>query len=145
MDDESRALIEQMLAEEQYYYGQDTIATLPTTSTTTINKRKPKKSSASGSSSSSSAAKKLKTERKCNGHTRTERGREKKLAFFFFLAWAKQENVNYITIAMISSASLPSHKTRWTSTEDELLRSAIVCVLLTKQKPRREERRENQF
>ncbi|KAI7859624.1 hypothetical protein BDC45DRAFT_496457 [Circinella umbellata] len=88
MDDESRALIEQMLAEEQYYYGQDTIATLPTTNTnTTINKRKPKKSLTSNNNNSTT--KKLKTE------------------------------------TMISSASLPSHKTRWTSTEDDLLRSAI--------------------
>lgn len=28
MDDESRKLIEQMLAEEQYYYGTDTITSL---------------------------------------------------------------------------------------------------------------------
>ncbi|KAI9251008.1 hypothetical protein BDA99DRAFT_522393 [Phascolomyces articulosus] len=82
MDDESRALIEQMLAEEQYYYGTDTIATLPTTKTT-ANKRKAKKPS------TTNATKKLKTE------------------------------------PTISSASLPSHKTRWTSTEDDLLRSAI--------------------
>ncbi|KAI8145783.1 hypothetical protein BJV82DRAFT_602246 [Fennellomyces sp. T-0311] len=76
MDDESRALIEQMLAEEEYYYGADTMSTLPTA------KRKANKSTAA-------STKKIKPE------------------------------------PTISSASLPSHKTRWTSAEDEQLRSAI--------------------
>ncbi|KAI9485156.1 hypothetical protein BDB00DRAFT_851327 [Zychaea mexicana] len=85
MDEESRALIEQMLAEEQYYYGTDTISTLPNTlkttkSKTTTNKRK---------ASTTNASKKLKTE------------------------------------PSISSASLPSHKTRWTPAEDNILRTAI--------------------
>lgn len=40
MDDESRKLIEQMLAEEEFYYGRDTISTLKKQSTTK-KKRKP--------------------------------------------------------------------------------------------------------
>ncbi|KAI7880683.1 hypothetical protein K492DRAFT_146901 [Lichtheimia hyalospora FSU 10163] len=72
MDDRSRELIEQMLAEEQYYYGNDTLATM---SSPTKRKKQP--------------SKKPKPEAR-------------------------------------SSASLPSHKTRWAADEDERLRKAIV-------------------
>lgn len=72
MDDRSRELIEQMLAEEQYYYGNDTLSTMSSPS-----KRKKQPS------------KKPKTEAR-------------------------------------SSASLPSHKTRWAADEDDRLRKAIA-------------------
>ncbi|KAI9316625.1 hypothetical protein BX666DRAFT_2019239 [Dichotomocladium elegans] len=77
MDDLSRELIEQMLAEEEYYYGTDTLATMPS------KKRKklvPKK---------------------------------------------QQQQQQQQKSEAISSATLPSHKTRWSSDEDDRLRTAI--------------------
>jgi protein MYSM1 len=40
MDDESRKLIEQMLAEEEYYYGNDSLSTATKSKPTTVKKRK---------------------------------------------------------------------------------------------------------
>ncbi|KAI8377269.1 hypothetical protein BD560DRAFT_453555 [Blakeslea trispora] len=77
MDEQSRKLIEQMLAEEEYYYGTDTISTL--------NKKNKRKSPQQVDLSYSKKPKK--------------EGR--------------------------SSASLPSHKTRWSEEEDSRLKEAL--------------------
>ncbi|KAI8371548.1 uncharacterized protein BYT42DRAFT_72947 [Radiomyces spectabilis] len=95
MDDDSRALIEQMLAEEQFYYGRDTISTLPTKREKKANKKKP--------------AKKPKAEMG-DGNRRASGNAQSK-----FLG-IKTE---------VSSSSLPSHKTRWTAEEDQLLKLAL--------------------
>lgn len=99
MDEESRALIEQMLAEEEFYYGK---STLPA-------KRKPKHAK-----ESPKVTKKAKTSCEFWKHCRGV------------------GNVDVLTVkkptAAISSASLPSHKTRWTESEDALLRSAVASV-----------------
>lgn len=85
MDEESRQLIEQMLAEEEFYYGRDTISTLKKQ-----NKRKPIKDQ--------------------------DYANKKK---------AKKEKPTSIGTTQLSSASLPSHKTRWNEEEDKRLEEAL--------------------
>lgn len=93
MDDRSRELIEQMLAEEQYYYGNDTLATMSSPS-----KRKKQPS------------KKPKPEG----------------LWSLSCVCVQPCFIVLIIISARSSASLPSHKTRWAADEDERLREAIV-------------------
>ncbi|KAI8088745.1 uncharacterized protein BX664DRAFT_261895, partial [Halteromyces radiatus] len=83
MDSDSRALIEQMLAEEEFYYGQNTMSTMKRQKKLELTKKK------------KSIGKKRKVDN-------TERS------------------------ATISSSSLPSHKTRWTSEEDDQLKLALT-------------------
>ncbi|KAL0091751.1 hypothetical protein J3Q64DRAFT_1635044 [Phycomyces blakesleeanus] len=90
VDDKSRALIEQMLAEEQYYYGDDTISTLPTSQS---NQRKKK-----GDLKGKKIAKKQKSDM----------------------------DFQLTDDSSLSSISLPSHKTRWTSEEDDSLNEALT-------------------
>ncbi|KAI8968245.1 hypothetical protein BDF20DRAFT_895213 [Mycotypha africana] len=88
MDEKSRQLIEQMLAEEEYFYGRDTLSTLKKNNShhnSSMKKKKQFKSSASSSSSYNAKG----------GGTHK------------------------------SSASLPSHKTKWTEAEDERLIEAL--------------------
>ncbi|KAI8888216.1 hypothetical protein K501DRAFT_291776 [Backusella circina FSU 941] len=81
MDEESRKLIEQMLAEEEFYYGSNSLSdTTP-------------------------------TKKKKMGSVKS-----------FDQTPPKKENNN------ISSASLPSHKTRWTEEEDKLLKEALDTI-----------------
>ncbi|KAI8074298.1 uncharacterized protein B0P05DRAFT_157402 [Gilbertella persicaria] len=80
MDEESRKLIEQMLAEEEYYYGTDTISAL---NSTKKKKRKPSQQAVDSQTKKS-----------------------------------KKEG--------LSSASMPSHKTRWTEEEDQRLKEALA-------------------
>ncbi|OAD01377.1 Homeodomain-like DNA binding domain-containing transcription factor [Mucor lusitanicus CBS 277.49] len=97
MDDESRKLIEQMLAEEEYFYGRDTISTLKQQSAPKKKRKSPIKDQDydfehdTSASTTSTLAKKSRKEG-----------------------------------AILSSASLPSHKTRWNEEEDDLLKEALV-------------------
>lgn len=104
MDDESRILIEQMLAEEEYYYGRDTLSTLPSaTKSKTTGKRKKR------TKDMQSPAKKLKSEGLALNH----------------FTYCTLIDHDYFPGSTVSSAALPSHKTRWTESEDSLLRAAI--------------------
>ncbi|CEP19442.1 hypothetical protein [Parasitella parasitica] len=91
MDNESRKLIEQMLAEEEYFYGRDTISSLK--------KQQP------------SPAKKKRKSLNIKDTDYDEADVPKK---------SKKEG------ATLSSASLPSHKTRWSKEEDDLLIEALI-------------------
>lgn len=97
MDDESRKLIEQMLAEEEYYYGRDSLSAAKKESKKESKKKRKDadydvdlEDYASTPKSSSSGGKRSKKE------------------------------------GAISSASLPSHKTRWNNEEDERLGEALI-------------------
>lgn len=97
MDDESRKLIEQMLAEEEYYYGRDSLSAAKKESKKESKKKRKDadydvdlEDYASTPKSSSSSGKRSKKE------------------------------------GAISSASLPSHKTRWNNEEDERLGEALI-------------------
>ncbi|KAF7721855.1 Myb-like, SWIRM and MPN domains 1 [Apophysomyces ossiformis] len=103
VDEDSRALIEQMLAEEQYYYGVDTLSTMSLSNDT---KRKNK---SKDSAIKKRGTKKVKMQPDQAGDENVQLKKIQK----------KSDDV-------ISSASLPSHKTRWTAEEDELLRAALL-------------------
>ncbi|KAG0165298.1 Myb-like, SWIRM and MPN domains 1 [Apophysomyces sp. BC1015] len=101
VDEDSRALIEQMLAEEQYYYGVDTLSSI---SSPNDIKRKNK----GNDGIKKKGIKKFKVQTDQAGD---EPFQPKKIQ-------KKGDDI-------ISSASLPSHKTRWTVEEDDLLRAAL--------------------
>lgn len=98
MDDESRKLIEQMLAEEEYFYEKEE-----------TKKRKEPRNDTEYHIEPSKRAKKEGT------HTRI---------FFFFI----HESID-TRVGAISSAALPSHKTRWNSEEDARLIEALVSIV----------------
>ncbi|CAO0789748.1 unnamed protein product [Mucor circinelloides] len=97
MDEESRKLIEQMLAEEEYFYGRDTISTLKQQSAPKKKRKSPVKD--------------------------TDYDFEHDTSTFATSTSAKKSRKEG---AILSSASLPSHKTRWNEEEDELLKEALI-------------------
>ncbi|KAI9029000.1 hypothetical protein CLU79DRAFT_737095 [Phycomyces nitens] len=107
VDDKSRALIEQMLAEEHYYYGDDTISTLPTSQN---NQRKKK---------GDSKNKRLKKQKQDMDSQLTDDSD-------FGGSSIQQKKLSKKGEGSLSSISLPSHKTRWTSEEDDSLNEALT-------------------
>ncbi|KAL7335488.1 hypothetical protein PS15p_200952 [Mucor circinelloides] len=97
MDEESRKLIEQMLAEEEYFYGRDTISTLKQQSAPKKKRKSPVKD----------------TDYEFEHDTST-------------LATSTSAKKSRKEGAILSSASLPSHKTRWNEEEDDLLKEALI-------------------
>ncbi|GAN02561.1 histone H2A deubiquitinase MYSM1-like [Mucor ambiguus] len=97
MDDESRKLIEQMLAEEEYFYGRDTISTLKQQSAPKKKRKSPIKDKDYDFEHDTSIS-----------------------ATSTFTKKSRKEG------AILSSALLPSHKTRWNEEEDDLLKEALV-------------------
>ncbi|KAI7863543.1 hypothetical protein BDF14DRAFT_1843235 [Spinellus fusiger] len=109
VDAESRALIEQMLAEEEFYYGSHSISTISASRNNENHKKK-------------AASSKSKKKRKSNKPDIDIYPTDESDSGGSFSQLKKSTKKGETSL---SSAALPSHKTRWTTEEDNLLHKAL--------------------
>lgn len=115
MDEKSKALIQQMLAEEEYYFGAGTNSLdhddYPEPKP---KKRKIQKRDTKGAQAGDANHKPVSQD----GYGKTP------LIKLTFIDWTS--DVALAGKPTISSAELPSHKTRWSAEEDQKLKDALV-------------------